>query len=240
MLLKKLLLILSSKFSNIYLAIDGPKNNLDYGCFETQGLGRQYFISNKNKLRISDVNLGLKDGVKASLNWFFQKEKRGIILEDDLLFSPQGVDQFVSTFANFCESGTTILNLSNFIEEPATTGNGKSFNAFESNDFFMWGWYASDYFWKNYLEFEKEESIKDLLELVNYFTQFRDKLFWLFIYLRLRFNQIDSWGYRISIYCYIKKIKLLNPQNIICVNQGLKDGTNFQSLTIYNLSLIHI
>ena len=74
---------------NLYIACDGPKNQntlddnkvkktkeLLLGSFE-EVRQKKYFFSNKNQ--------GCKLGVSNAINWFFENEKEGIILEDDCI-----------------------------------------------------------------------------------------------------------------------------------------------------------
>jgi len=75
------------KPTKIYVVADGPrKNSIDdiSLCKKTQKI----IDNNVNwhceiKKKIRDKNVGLKMNINDGLNWFFQNEEMGIILEDD-------------------------------------------------------------------------------------------------------------------------------------------------------------
>ena len=71
--------------TKIYISIDGPKNEKDK--IEQAKILKLIKSENSNKInyRILSKNLGCQKAVFSALNWFFLHEKRGIILEDDIL-----------------------------------------------------------------------------------------------------------------------------------------------------------
>ena len=75
------------KPKKIYISSDGPKNSLEK---------TKILVLRKNILKnitwncdivklYSNKNLGLKKKVEKSINFFFKKEKSGVILEDDCI-----------------------------------------------------------------------------------------------------------------------------------------------------------
>ncbi len=74
------------KPNKLYIHIDGPRNDADYKKIEEI----KKHISNFDKtieinILNQEENLGCSLGVVTAINWFFQNEEYGIILEDDLI-----------------------------------------------------------------------------------------------------------------------------------------------------------
>lgn len=76
----------------IYLAVDGPRpgvtgerESVDAVCrVMTEGIN----WSSEVKTLFREENAGLKEGVSGALDWFFDQEEMGIILEDDCVPDP--------------------------------------------------------------------------------------------------------------------------------------------------------
>ena len=89
--------------TRLYVAADGPNLNCEQDverCCETRALfveQHRKFISWPCELFTSfqDSNLGCRAGVTAALDWFFEQEEEGIVLEDDIVADP--------TFFPFCQ-----------------------------------------------------------------------------------------------------------------------------------------
>ena len=87
------------KPKHLYIASDGAR---DYKAGEKEIVGavRNYVLSSidwecKVKTLFRDSNLGCRNAVNGAINWLFDNEETGIILEDDCLPS--------HSFFQFCE-----------------------------------------------------------------------------------------------------------------------------------------
>jgi hypothetical protein len=70
----------------IYVSIDGPPigdERVLRAVYRCQSLVRDFAEMHPMIVRFESENLGCKDGVVAGINWFFENEENGIILEDD-------------------------------------------------------------------------------------------------------------------------------------------------------------
>jgi len=84
------------KPSKIYVAADGPKlgDKADsLKCKETRSLFRENYHLHvswpcETNILFHDSNLGCRAGVTSALDWFFEHEEEGIILEDDIVPVP--------------------------------------------------------------------------------------------------------------------------------------------------------
>jgi GR25 family glycosyltransferase involved in LPS biosynthesis len=84
------------KPEKFYFAVDGPRDTK-----EIEAVNKVKEISNKVdwncefKTLFQEKNLGCKNAVTSAINWFFQNNEDGIILEDDCVPS--------ESFFKFCE-----------------------------------------------------------------------------------------------------------------------------------------
>lgn len=82
--------IAKAKPPRLYVASDGPRPNV-VGEDKIVNSVRSYILSHVDwpcevKTRFLDVNSGgCKPGVTSAFSWFFEKEKEGIIIEDDVV-----------------------------------------------------------------------------------------------------------------------------------------------------------
>jgi hypothetical protein len=91
--IKRLLDLLHSyqdtiNFSSFYFAIDGPRASKTGEALQVNkviALCREFAEHRQASFLIRDSNLGCGKAVQSALDWFFQKEEMGIILEDDIL-----------------------------------------------------------------------------------------------------------------------------------------------------------
>jgi len=84
--------LLSNGIQRIYIAVDGAKNQRDL----TNQKDIESVISNFKQLSGKKIhvlrqkqNLGIAVAIIGAVDWFFANEKRGLILEDDLVVSDQ-------------------------------------------------------------------------------------------------------------------------------------------------------
>tara|TARA_A100001011_G_scaffold93198_1_gene98001 strand:+ start:1219 stop:2202 length:984 start_codon:yes stop_codon:yes gene_type:complete len=72
--------------NKLYIHIDGPRNDIDNKKIEEI---KTHFSNLKKTIEIKilnqEKNLGCSLGVVTAIDWFFQNEEYGIILEDDLI-----------------------------------------------------------------------------------------------------------------------------------------------------------
>jgi len=87
------------KPENLYIAADGPreKNSKDIDlCSKTRDIVSNIDWDCNIKTNFRDRNLGCRESIVQGIDWLFEEEEMGIILEDDCLPS--------KTFFTFCET----------------------------------------------------------------------------------------------------------------------------------------
>lgn len=218
--------IRKAKPTKLYIAADGPRKKEEKR--KTDAV-RKYILDNidwkcKVKKLFRRKNLGCKYAVSGAIDWFFENEEQGMILEDDCLPS--------QSFFRFCQdllerykddkkvmhiSGTNVEGISKIKED-----------YFFSNTFNVWGWATWKRAWKYYdvkiNEWSKYNSINGLKRLgfsglVN------------MIRLKKNFNltykgKLDTWDYQWDFSCKINKGISIIPSKNLITNIGIHSGTH--------------
>lgn len=207
---------------NIFISIDGPRNEDDA---KEQKLIRNTLTRNKiheSKIQMLSSNLGCQKGVYAGITWFFSKNARGIILEDDCL-PTRNFLQCCAAFLNNKEIQMTacIISGNNF------SGEKIDFDFYESKYPHCWGWATRSEVWESFsLQTPK------LIKLMSYMLsrQFTplEILYWLNIWLKLRLNKLDSWAFLWTFHCWLNQNVTLLPAKKLVSNLGGDEyGTHY-------------
>ena len=83
----------------LYISIDGPRQNVKNDAElveQCREIARSVTWCPDVKLKIEPVNLGCRKAMQSALDWFYDGEPEGIILEDDIEATP--------AFFSFCDT----------------------------------------------------------------------------------------------------------------------------------------
>jgi hypothetical protein len=180
----------------LYVASDGPRANRE-GETELVALVRQIATAVdwpcEVKTLFRQENLGCKKAVSGGIDWFFENEEQGIILEDDCL--PH------QDFFNFCE---TLLNRY-ASDERVWVVTGDNFQdgqlRGEASYYFsrynhVWGWASWRRAWsKRDMEIKFWPEWKKSPEWRTWLPDKLERNFWLQIFDQMYRNEIDTWDY---------------------------------------------
>ena len=134
----------------LYVAADGPRSGRADERAETEQV-RQAILAGIDwpcelKTLFQTENLGCRRGVVAAIDWFFENEAEGIILEDDVVPSPDffrfceyGLARYRDDGRIFMISGTNPLGA----QSPSS---GYFYSSFGS----IWGWASWRRAWAHY------------------------------------------------------------------------------------------
>ena len=177
----------------LYIAADGARPNYDEQ--DKVDTVRNYIVNNidwdcKVKTLFREKNLGCKYAVSGAIDWFFENEEMGIILEDDTLPS-QSFFYFCQELLEKYRYDERIMKIAGFNEMEGFKQNKDSylFANFGSD----WGWASWSRAWKHYdVEMSDWPEFKDK-KLNQYypFIEKRNKIF-----EKTYKNNIDTWDYQ--------------------------------------------
>ena len=134
--------------SKIYVFLDGPKN--DYDRKKNEQI--KFFLNYKSNLKNAKIlqnkkNLGLKKNINKGLNYIFKKYEKSIIIEDDILVSPNFLE-VMNFYLTYYSNNSRVCSIEGYMY-PIEFKD-------EINEVFLlkgtggWGWGTWRRAWKNY------------------------------------------------------------------------------------------
>jgi hypothetical protein len=218
--------IREAKPSRLYLTADGPRTTKageDLKCAEAKAAvlaGIDWDCEIKTLFR--KINVGPKVAISSAIDWFFEQETEGIILEHDCLPA--------NSFFMFCD---TLLEKYRFdtrvwLISGSNLVRGKKWG--EATYYFSqltngWGFATWKRSWKdydvnltNYTEEEVEQELK---------KAFDDPLIiycWLQIFKDTKSGKIDTWDYQAGFAHLFGNCVNIVPNNNLVSNIGFGEG----------------
>jgi len=182
----------------LYIAADGPRHdrpdeiakceatrkvveNVDWPC-EVYRLYRE-------------ENLGCGKGVSSAIDWFFENEEQGIIIEDDVLPHIdffKYCDDMLERY-KYNESVQLISGRNAFYKKME-----KPYSYYSSSLFHIWGWASWRRVWLTY-EYDASKISRDLFAkklLERQLTQSTKKYWWK-IFKLMQIDPIDTWDFQL-------------------------------------------
>lgn len=126
--------------SRLYVAADGPRSDRPGEaalCNDARSIATAVDWPCTLKTLFRDSNLGCGDGPRTAIDWFFEQENEGIILEDDCLPSPQFFP-FCKELLDRYRADHRIMAVcgSNYAPKRLTSNESYYFSYFPD----IWGW----------------------------------------------------------------------------------------------------
>ncbi|MEQ9298904.1 MAG: nucleotide-diphospho-sugar transferase [Cyclobacteriaceae bacterium] len=219
------------KPSKLYIAADGPRLEKD-----REAVTRTREIASKVDWKCEVLtlfradNLGCKVAVSSGIDWFFENEEMGIILEDDCLPN--------DSFFKFCEELLKRYRHNEKIGMIAGT-NQFSHEVLEVHDsyFFgtnasIWGWASWGRAWKHYdVEMRDWPSLKkDNDFLRNHTYNILERLRRQGAYDDVYRNKIDTWDYQWTFTRQKADLLSIIPVSNLVENIGMdSEGTHLKN-----------
>jgi hypothetical protein len=213
--------IRSARPQRLYVAADGPREHFGERarCEEARLIASTVDWPCEVHTFFRERNLGCRIAVSTAINWFFEREMEGIILEDDCVpcqsFFPY-CDELLERFRYderiMCISGD------NFQQGRSVTAYSYYFSRYMHS----WGWaswrrawrlYDSNMnFWADYRQSRGLESWSDGdPTFVSYWTEIFD---------RVARGEIDTWDYQWTFTCWAQHALTCLPVRNLVTNIG--------------------
>lgn len=208
-----------AKPPRLYIAADGPRSNIEEdqeNCEKVRSIVSQvdWNCETKNLLRVS--NLGCRDAVSGAINWFFDNEDEGVILEDDVVPSP--------SFFGFCDlmleryrCDEWVMMISGFNPLGAELASSEYFYSQYAS---IWGWASWRSRWKKYDVSISEWTAK------KYELDMRGRLplyvleYFIDAYEKVKNQRINTWDYQWSLVMQLNKLVVIKPRANLITNIG--------------------
>jgi hypothetical protein len=227
--------IKAAKPPRFYIACDGARENKE-GESEKVDEIRNYILDNIDwlcdiKTLFRPKNLGCKIAVSSAIEWFFEHEEMGIILEDDCLPS-QSFFWYCEELLEKYEDDLRVCSISgNLREEQYIKGADQIYKSIFFN---MWGWATWRRQWKTYnVEIFNDShniqvdwaDISNNKQVVSYWKKILKEM--------LSHGGATTWDYQMTFLSFIKHQYSIFPKYNLVKNIGFGyDATHtFDSLS---------
>jgi hypothetical protein len=212
------------KPKKLYIVADGPrewKAGDDELCQETRNIVDGIDWPCEVFKNFSDKNIGCKNRVSSGIDWFFEHEERGIILEDDCLPS--------KSFFYFCEE---MLNRYQDNERIGMiSGNNFQFGKIKNDASYyfskyshIWGWATWRRAWKKYdVNIREWKSNKGVLKKT-FPNDLKSQIYWKMIFSDVYSGEIDTWDYQWTYTCFANNFISVMPSVNLVSNIGFSDS----------------
>jgi len=189
--------IRKAKPPRLYIAADGARENKE-GEKEKVEAVRNYVMDNIDwdcevKTLFKDQNLGCKMAVSGAIDWFFENEEMGIILEDDCLPS-QSFFWFCEELLERYKDDMRVWNIGGY-KHNYLKGDNYSYNFSRFTQ--IWGWASWASRWKYYdVTLSKFRKNKNLLFDYEFFREEFENNSRVKILNKVVDGQINTWDYQ--------------------------------------------
>jgi hypothetical protein len=221
------------KPTKLYIVADGPRTE-EKGerekCEQTKKIIDQIDWSCEVFKNYSEINLGCKKRVSSGIDWFFENEEQGIILEDDCV-----PDQ---TFFTFCEE--MLKKYKDDERIGMISGNNFQFGKVKNKHSYyfsryshIWGWATWRRAWQKYdVQIQNWPQHKKKKKLSTIFENKKDILYWTSIFNDVYRNKIDTWDYQWTYACFFNNYLSVTPSvNLISnIGFGQLDSTHTKKI----------
>jgi len=178
--------------------------NIDWDC-DVHRLYREHYLD-------------AKTSISTAINWFFENEEEGIILEDDCLPHP--------TFFRFCEE---MLEKYRYDERIAMISGDNfqfgrkrtKYSYYFSRYTHIWGWASWRRAWDNYdVDMKIWPEIRDGGWLKDLLGARRIVWYWKYIFENVYKGKVDTWDYQWTFACWIQNALTILPNVNLVSNIG--------------------
>lgn len=231
--------IKEAKPARLYIAADGPRENRSKEqslCTQVRQITEQVDWDCTVKTLFRETNLGCKNAVSSAIDWFFQNEEEGIILEDDCLPA--------NDFFFFCDEllikyrhDTRVRHICGCNLQQGNIRGSASY--YFANMTHVWGWASWKRVWKDY---DKDLSLYGEDEVSKQMSKiFEEPLIvetWTDIFKSMKLNKIDTWDYQLAFINFFNNGLTAIPNTNLISNIGFReDATHTSSPLDYNANI---
>jgi len=208
----------------LYVAADGPREEREGEadkCEQVRHIATNVDWDCEVKTLFRDKNLGCKHAVSGAIDWFFENEEMGIILEDDCLPN-DSFFQFCEELLHRYKDEKQVMTISgdNFQPERRTENS-----YYFSKYMHCWGWASWRRAWEYFdLEMEEWPHLKNKNFLSEQFSSKSAQDYWRNIFDRVHAGEIDSWAYIWQYAIWIQKGLNILPEENLVSNIGFGEG----------------
>lgn len=225
-----------SQIENIRIYIDGPRNEIQRKKVdETYSVANKFRVNFRWEVKKSNINLGLSNSIINGISDEFKSNEAVIIIEDDLVLSPNFVDFMTSGLHKF-KSKNQVASIHGYL--PSVESSIPPDEPFFIRGADCWGWAT----WKNRWNVAEWNATKLLADLhaknLVYDFNLEDKFPFTQMLEECSLRKIDSWAIRWHAYNFLQNKLTLHPQYSLVSNEGFDNsGTHGTKTNSYKTNI---
>ena len=221
--------IRQAKPPRLYVAADGPRSDR-LGEAEKVKLVRDYVMDHVDweceiKTLFRENNLGCRIAVSSAIDWFFENEEMGIVLEDDCL-PHTTFFQFCEELLNFYRNDSRVMQIcgSNLLKRERNTIESYYFSKYGP----IWGWASWRRAWQYYdVDIKLWQQVKERKIYYGFCDTKEEASIRLDLYDKLANGDINTWDYQWGFAKNINSGLSITPNVNLISNIGFgEDGTH--------------
>jgi hypothetical protein len=220
--------IRKAKPPRLYVAADGPRAEKAGEAEKVEQVRRiatQVDWNCEIKTLFRDKNLGCRVGVSSAIDWFFENEEEGIILEDDCLPN-QSFFWFCDELLERYRDDTRVMQIcgSNFLNGWQRNDESYYFSQYGP----IWGWASWRRAWAYYdVHMKLWPEVKEKKVYLDFCDGKREISYRLNLYDKLFAGEIDTWDYQWGFAKMINSGLSVTPNVNLISNIGFgREGTH--------------
>jgi len=211
--------ICEAKPSKLYIASDGPRSNKLGEDKEVSNV-RDYILNNISwpctvNTLFQERNLGCRDAVVTAINWFFENEIEGIILEDDCVPN-KSFFLYVEDLLSHYRDDKRVMAISgnNILGDSYKSQFSYTFSRYS----LMWGWATWRRAWNlydpNMTTWPKYRDTNWLYHFGNGSHTFRAR--WKWIFDQVHDGYLNTWDIQWIYACWLQNgLAILPTKNLV-------------------------
>jgi GR25 family glycosyltransferase involved in LPS biosynthesis len=215
----------------LYIASDGYRPEY-HGEAEKVQKTRDYVIDQIDwdcevRTLFQEHNLGCRISVSTAIDWFFENEMEGIILEDDCLPS-HSFFYFCQELLSYYREDTRILTISgnNFLFGRKRVSNSYYFSRYNH----CWGWATWKRAWKHYdVDLKLWPEIRDSGWLEDILLDRAAVIDWTNRFEAVYTNKLNTWDYQWTFSCWLQSSLSILPTINLVSNIGFFNAATHQN-----------
>ena len=224
----------------LYVAADGPRSHKigeNELCEATRRVIDGIDWPCEVFTKFSPINLGMKDAESQAMNWFFENEEKGIVLEDDTL-PDISFYTFCQEMLNYYENDTRVMHISgcNF-QFGKVWGDGSYYYSRHPT---CWGWASWKRAWKYYdVNLNKLEKFIQLGHQHDIMVGDKEKSSYLKILRKIKEKGI-TWDYQWSFAVFSQNGLAVTPNVNLVKNLGFGENSTTAFYTGSKLASLEV
>ena len=219
--------IKKAKPPRLYIAADGPRSdypNESENCEIARSVATNVDWDCEVKTLFRERNLGCGLAVTSAIDWFFEQESEGIILEDDTKPSEQFF-KFINFGLSKYRDDRNIGSICGY--NPLDPKPEKNDRIIISNYPSLWGWGTWKRGWENYSLKTDSHYLYKLTTIYRHIKHLRYTMYILSILRSVEKGEIDTWCAQFGLMFSKYQYKVVYPPINLIENIGFGDqGTH--------------